>query len=77
MPVRAGWSVLGLAVIDLRRCRECTASRVEQGVVAGLVLDALFPPGGVSPFIVGMARRKPTHVTIAPTPNVFVLGGRF
>jgi hypothetical protein len=68
--------VLG-PLIDLRRCRECTASPVEQGVVAGLVIDAVFQAAGASLFIVGMARRKPTRVTIAPTPNGFVLGGRF
>lgn len=68
--------VLG-PLIDLRRCRECTASPVEQGVVAGLVLDAVFQSAGASLFILGMVRRKPTRVTIAPTPNGFVLGGRF
>lgn len=44
--------VLG-PLIDLRRCRECTASPVEQGVVAGLVLDALLQAAGASLLIVG------------------------
>jgi hypothetical protein len=68
--------VLG-PLIDLRRCRDCTASPAEQGVVAGLVLDALFQAAGASLLVLGMVRRKPTRVTIAPTPNGFVLGGRF
>ena len=68
--------VLG-PLIDLRRCRECTASPVEQGVVAGLVLDAVFQAAGASLLVVGMARRKTTRVTIAPTPNGFIVGGSF
>jgi hypothetical protein len=68
--------VLG-PLIDLRRCRECTASPVEQGVVAGLVLDAVFQAAGASLFVLGMVRRKPARLTVAPTPHGFVLGGRF
>ncbi len=68
--------VLG-PLIDLHRCRECTASAVEQGVVAGLVLDALLQAAGASLFVVGMIRRKPARLTVAPTPNGVVMGGRF
>jgi len=68
--------VLG-PLIALRRCRDCTASPVEQGVVAGLVLDAVLQAAGVSLFILGMVRRKPTRLSIAPTTSGFVVGGRF
>jgi hypothetical protein len=68
--------VLG-PLIDLRRCRECTANTVEQGVVAGLVLDAVFQAAGASLFIVAMVRRKPVRVSVAPTPNGILVGGRF
>jgi hypothetical protein len=72
--------VLG-PLIDLHRCRECTASSVEQGVVAGLVLDALLQAAGASLFVVGMVRRKPARVVVAPSfapgaPGVMI-GGRF
>ena len=58
--------VLG-PLIDLRRCRDCTESSIEQGVVAGLVLDALFQAAGASLFIVGMVRKRPARVTVAPS----------
>jgi len=64
-------------LIDLRRCRDCTANSIEQGVVAGLVLDAVLQAAGASLFIVGMVRRKPMRLSIAPTPTGFVVGGRF
>jgi hypothetical protein len=44
--------VLG-PLIDLRRCSGCTANSVEQGVVAGLVLDAALQAAGASLLIVG------------------------
>lgn len=44
--------VLG-PLIELHRCRDCTASPVEQGVVAGLVLDALLQAAGASLLVVG------------------------
>ena len=68
--------VLG-PLVDLRRCRECTDSPVEQGVVAGLVLDAVLQAAGASLFVVGMVRRKPARVVVAPTLNGVVVGGRF
>jgi hypothetical protein len=68
--------VLG-PLIDLRRCRDCTASPIEQGVVAGLVLDAVFQAAAASLFIVGMVRGRPLRVAAAPTPNGVALGGRF
>ena len=68
--------VLG-PLIDLRRCRDCTANSVEQGVVAGLVLDALLQAAGASLLVVGLVRRKPMRLSIAPTPSGFVVGGRF
>ena len=40
-------------LIDLRRCSGCTASSVEQGVVAGLVLDSVLQAAGASLLIVG------------------------
>jgi hypothetical protein len=66
--------VLG-PLIDLHRCRECTASSVEQG------LDALLQAAGASLFVVGMVRRKPARVVVAPSfapgaPGVMI-GGRF
>lgn len=64
-------------LIDLRRCRDCTASAVEQGVVAGFVLDAVLQAGGASLLIVGMLRRKPLRVSVAPTQSGLVVGGRF
>lgn len=68
--------VLG-PLIALRRCRDCTANSVEQGVVAGLVLDAVLQAAGASLFVLGMIRRKPTRLSIAPTLSGFVVGGRF
>ncbi|MCU1277158.1 MAG: hypothetical protein JWM53_704 [bacterium] len=68
--------VLG-PLIELRRCRDCTANSVEQGVVAGLVLDAVLQAAGASLFVLGMIRRKPTRLSVAPTPSGFVVGGRF
>jgi hypothetical protein len=68
--------VLG-PLIDLHRCRDCTAAPVEQGVVAGLVLDALLQAAGASLFVVGMVRRKPARIAVAPTLNGIVVGGRF
>lgn len=68
--------VLG-PLIDLHRCRECTASPVEQGVVAGLVLDAALQAAGASLFVVGMVRRRPARIAVAPTPTGFVVAGRF
>jgi hypothetical protein len=72
--------VLG-PLIDLRRCHECTASAIEQGVVAGLVLDALLQAAGASLFVVGMVRRKPLPVSVTPSfaagaPGA-TIGGRF
>ena len=64
-------------LIDLRRCRECTASPVEQGVVAGLVLDAVLQAAGASLLVLGLVRRKPLRVSVAPTPNGVIVGGRF
>ena len=40
-------------LIDLRRCSGCTANSVEQGIVAGLVLDAALQAAGASLLIVG------------------------
>jgi hypothetical protein len=45
-------------LIDLRRCRECTGSPVEQGVVAGLVLDAALQAAGASLFISGFVLER-------------------
>lgn len=64
-------------LIDLRRCRDCTASPVEQGVVAGLVLDALLQAAGASLFVLGVVRRKPSRIVVAPAPFGLVVGGRF
>jgi hypothetical protein len=68
--------VLG-PLIDLHRCRECTAAPIEQGVVAGLVVDALLQAAGASLFVVGMVRRKLAPIAVAPTLNGVVVGGRF
>ena len=72
--------VLG-SLIDLRRCRECTDNAIEQGVVAGLVLDAILQAAGASLFVVGMVRRKPLPVSVAPSfaPHAsgVVVGGAF
>jgi hypothetical protein len=68
--------VLG-PLIDLRRCRECTSNAVEQGVVAGLVLDAVLQAAGASLFAVGIVRRKPLRVSVTPTANGVLVGGRF
>jgi hypothetical protein len=72
--------VLG-PLIDLRRCHECTANSVEQGVVAGLVLDALLQAAGVSLFVVGVVHGKRAPVLVAPSlsPSApgLVVGGRF
>ena len=45
--------VLG-PLIDLRRCSGCTASPVEQGVVAGMVLDSLLQAAGATLLLVGV-----------------------
>ena len=68
--------VLG-PLIDLHRCRECTAAPVEQGVVAGFVLDAALQAAGAALVLVGMMRRRRTRVVVAPTPNGLLIGGRF
>jgi hypothetical protein len=68
--------VLG-PLIDLRRCQECTASSVEQGVVAGLVLDAILQAAGASLLVVGLVRRRPVQVSVVPTANGILVGGRF
>jgi hypothetical protein len=68
--------VLG-PLIDLRRCRDCTASPVERGVVAGLVLDAVLQAAGASLLVLGMMGRKPPRVSLAPTANGILVGGRF
>ena len=44
--------VLG-PLIDLRRCSGCTASPVEQGIVAGMVLDSLLQATGATLLLVG------------------------
>ena len=41
-------------LIDLRRCSGCTASPVEQGIVAGMVLDSLLQAAGASLLLVGV-----------------------
>jgi hypothetical protein len=64
-------------LVDLRRCSGCTANSVEQGVVAGLVLDTVLQAAGASLLILGLIRRKPTRLSVAPTPSGFVVGGRF
>jgi hypothetical protein len=64
-------------LIDLRRCRDCTANSIEQGVVAGLVLDAVLQAAGASLFVLGMVRRKRARLSVAPTPWGIVVGGRF
>jgi hypothetical protein len=68
--------VLG-PLIDLRRCRDCTASPVEQGVVAGLVLDAALQAAGAALLTVGLVRRRPARVSVTPTPTGIAIGGRF
>jgi hypothetical protein len=64
-------------LIDLRRCRDCTASPVEQGVVAGLVIDAVAQAAGVALFVVGMVRGRPARVAVLPTPGGMLVAGRF
>jgi hypothetical protein len=44
--------VLG-PLLDLRRCSRCTANAVEEGVVAGMVLDAALQAAGASLLLVG------------------------
>ncbi|MCU1283100.1 MAG: hypothetical protein JWM53_6646 [bacterium] len=56
---------------------DCTANPVEQGIVAGLVLDAVLQAAGASLLVLGMVRRKPTRLSVAPTPWGIVVGGRF
>jgi hypothetical protein len=72
--------VLG-PLIDLRRCSSCTRTPAGQGEVAGLVVDALLQAAGVSLFVVGMVRKRPLKVSVAPSfspsgPGL-VVGGRF
>lgn len=45
--------VLG-PLIGLRRCSGCTASPVEQGVVAGFVLDSALQAAGAALLVVGL-----------------------
>jgi hypothetical protein len=40
-------------LIDLRRCSGCTANSIEQGVVAGLVLDSILQATGASLLLAG------------------------
>lgn len=72
--------VLG-PLIDLRRCRDCAANAVEQGVVAGLVLDALLQAAGASLLIVGIVRGRSGRVSLAPwfSPSApgLIVQGRF
>jgi hypothetical protein len=44
--------VLG-PLIDLRRCSGCTGNSVEQGVVAGLVLDSVLQAAGATLLLLG------------------------
>ncbi len=44
--------VLG-PLIDLRRCGGCTASPVEQGIVAGMVLDSVLQAAGATLLLIG------------------------
>lgn len=44
--------VLG-PLIGLRRCSGCTASPVEQGIVAGMVLDSVLQAAGATLLLVG------------------------
>jgi hypothetical protein len=64
-------------LIDLRRCRDCTASSAGQAEVAGLVLDAAVQAAGVGLLALGLARRRLARVSVAPTPTGIVVGGRF
>ena len=49
--------VLG-PIINLHRCRDCTGSAAEKGVIAGLLLDSTVQATGVA-LIVYELRRKP------------------
>jgi hypothetical protein len=49
--------VLG-PIIDLHRCRDCTASGAEKAVIAGFILDSAAQAAGVA-LIVHELRRKP------------------
>lgn len=64
-------------LVELRRCRACTASPVEQGVVAGLVLDAALQAAGASLLIAGVVRRRPVRLSVAPTAGGLIVKGRF
>jgi hypothetical protein len=72
--------VLG-PLIDLRRCRDCTAGPIGQGEVAGLVVDSLLQAAGVSLLVVGLVRGRRPRVSVAPSfapgASGLVVGGRF
>jgi hypothetical protein len=69
--------VLG-PLVDLRRCQGCTASAAEQGVVAGLALDAVVQAAGLALLVAGLAlHRQPPKVTLLPTGRGLFAVGRF
>jgi hypothetical protein len=49
--------VLG-PLIDLHRCQDCTGSRIESGIVAGLVVDFALQATGVTLFTIGMIKHR-------------------
>jgi hypothetical protein len=55
-------------LVDLRRCRDCTASGVEKAVITALVVDGLVQAAGATLLAVGLARHEPERrVSVAPT----------
>ena len=49
--------VLG-PLIDLHRCHDCTGSRIESGIIGGLVLDFAIQATGVALFTLGMIKHR-------------------
>lgn len=68
--------VLG-PLVELRRCRGCTADSIEAGIVAGLVVDGVLQAAGASLIVLGLVRQRPLRLSVAPTANGAVVGGRF
>jgi len=43
-------------LIDLHRCHDCTGSRIESGIIGGLVLDFALQATGIAFFSIGMIK---------------------
>jgi hypothetical protein len=48
-------------LIDLHRCRDCTGSPIEAGIIGGLVLDFALQATGLALLTAGLVKHYPKH----------------